>query len=390
MHWLARFFATEAAGGIVLLLAALTALVLANSHNSEAFAHFLHTPLHFSMGESFALEFSLMHFINDGLMALFFLMVGVEIKHEFLEGELRGRNRAALPLIAAVGGVLVPALIYLSFNQGTTAVRGWAIPTATDIAFALGILALFGKRATPSMKMLLMSIAVIDDLIAVIIIALFYTQELQAEYLWRAVFLVFLLLGMARAKVAHFSLYFVVGLLLWYAVYRSGVHATIAGVLLGFCLPLDARTAQGQDLAKSVVRGLHPWVAFGIVPLFALANAAVTLPAAEISAWIAPIPLGIALGLLIGKPVGILGAAFLASKFRIAHLPEGMNWTQALVVSCVAGIGFTMSLFIGILAFTDEISLNAVRLGVLSGSLCSALFAAILAAFFLPVSRARK
>jgi Na+:H+ antiporter, NhaA family len=372
MKFLLRFFATEAAGGIVLLLATALALFIANSALAPSYHHVLETTAGFSIA-SLALNLSLHHWINDGLMAIFFLLVGLEIKREMVEGELASLRKAALPLIAALGGVVAPAMIYVSFTHGTDALRGWAVPCATDIAFSLGVLALLGKRVPIQLKILLMAIAVIDDLIAVLIIAFFYTDSLNMEALQYAGLCVAALLLLNRLRVRFASPYMLVGALLWWFTYHSGVHATIAGVVLGLCIPVKDLDVEGQPIGKSLINGLHPWVAYAIVPLFAFANAGLSLSNLTLDSLTHPITLGVALGLLIGKPLGITLAVFAACKLRIATLPSPLTITHVAALGTIAGIGFTMSLFIGGLAFTDATHHAAMMLGVLTGSLLAAL-----------------
>lgn len=364
MRFLARFLATEAASGIVLMAAAALALLLANSPFAALYA------------AAFSAHATTL-VINDGLMALFFLLIGMEIKREFAEGALSTRARAMLPAIGAAGGVITPALIYWWFNgQDAYAMRGFAIPTATDIAFSLGVLALFGKRVPASLKVFLMAVAVIDDLIAVAIIAVFYTDSLSLLMLALSFGLAIQLFMMNRRGIDNPASYLVIGALLWWCVLKSGVHPTIAGVALGLLMPAAA--------AERIEPRLHPWVAFGIMPLFALANAGVPLFGLRFADLMQPLPLGIALGLFAGKQLGIFGACWMAIRCRLAEKPKGASWPQIYAVCIIAGIGFTMSLFIGDLAFVNPDVKNWMRLGVLSGSLCSAIIGSIVLASRLP------
>ncbi len=372
MKFLLRFFATEASGGILLLLATVLALLVANSELAPDYHALLEFKGGFTLGEE-TLHLSLQHWINDGLMAVFFLLVGLEIKRELVEGELNSRAKAALPVIAAIGGVVAPALMYAWFNSGTEALRGWAIPCATDIAFSLGVLALLGKRVPIQLKILLMAIAVIDDLIAVLIIAFFYTSSLNLEALQYAGVCVAALLALNRLHVRFASPYLAIGLVLWWFVYQSGVHATIAGVVLGLCIPIKPLDVEGQPIGKSIINGLHPWVAYAIVPLFAFANAGLSLSGLSADALVHPVTVGITLGLVIGKPLGITLAVWVALKLKIASLPTPLTLPHVVAIGITAGIGFTMSLFIGGLSFIDKHLHDAVMLGVLSGSLLAAI-----------------
>lgn len=351
-----EFLKAESIGGILLIIATLFALVLVNSPLEDIYHSFLHLHLSISIGDCF-LDKSLLHWINDGLMAIFFLVVGLEVKREIIEGNLSSIKQIALPAIGAIGGMLVPALFYVYFNSGDeVAMRGWAIPTATDIAFALGILSLLGKRVPLSLKIFLMALAIIDDLGAIIIIALFYTSEISilSTYIALAsltVLIIFNLLGYSRK-----SLYFIVGLVLWVSVLKSGVHATLAGVALAFTIPFKAKDLQGQIFSpiKEIEHGLHPWITFFILPLFAFVNAGVDLRVIELNQMTNSVPLGIMAGLFLGKQIGVFGFSFIAIKLKIASLPKGSSWLMLYGVSILTGIGFTMSLFINSLAFTDD------------------------------------
>ncbi len=372
MRFFRYFFALEASAALVLLMASCAALVLANSPFNTTYEALLHWPVTLGAGD-WRLEKTLHHWINDGLMAIFFLLVGLEIKRELLVGELSSRSLAMLPLLAAAGGVIVPALIYLSFNHGTPAMRGWAVPCATDIAFSLGILGLLGKRVPLALKAFLMAVAVIDDLIAVVIIALFYTLDISASALSLALLALAGLVGLNLLKVRILFPYMLLGVFLWLCVLQSGVHATIAGVLLGLCLPIRVKDRRQQPLATALEHKLHPWVAYGVMPIFAFANAGIPLEGLRMQDMEHPVFLGIALGLCFGKQFGILIFSWLAVRLRLAQLPEGVGYAHLYGVGLIAGIGFTMSLFIGALAFPAPELENLVRLGVMLGSLVSAI-----------------
>lgn len=358
---------------MLLFFAALLALMLDNSPLAWLYDSLLTTPVVIQIG-ALVLDKPLLLWINDGLMAAFFLFVGLEIKREILRGQLSSREQVALPGFAAVGGMLVPAAVYLFVVQGQDDLsNGWAIPAATDIAFALGVLALLGDRVPSSLKVFLLALAIIDDLGAIIIIALFYTSDLSTAMLWGASIATAALVGLNRLRVYSIAPYILVGVALWLFVLKSGVHATLAGVVLAFAIPLDAiRRGQRYSPLENMEHWLRPWVAFGIMPIFAFANAGVSLQGFSAQTLLQPLPLGIALGLFLGKQLGIFGAAWLSIRLGFARLPRGANWTHVYGVACLGGIGFTMSLFIGTLAFTDSTQAAGVRLGVLSGSIASA------------------
>lgn len=362
------FVNSSVGGGIVLMAAAVIAMGLANSPWAEDYFHALHV---------YVGGMSVLHWINDALMAVFFLLVGLEIKREVLTGQLSDWSRRALPGFAALGGIVVPALIYVIINQGhPDTLRGWAIPTATDIAFALGVLALLGPRVPMSLKIFLTALAIIDDLAAVIVIAVFYTADLAVAWLLAALAGIAVLFILSRLKVKALGVYLAVGAILWFCVYKSGVHATLAGVATALFIPLHTHKAGTHDDHHSpLVRlehALHKPVSFLIVPIFGLANAGVSLAGFELSALLAPIPLGVAAGLFLGKQLGVFGAAFLAIKLKLARMPENVSWVQLYGVSILTGIGFTMSLFIGMLAFPGHADQqDAVKIGVLLGSLLS-------------------
>ncbi|WP_371398103.1 Na+/H+ antiporter NhaA [Fretibacter rubidus] len=376
------FLKLETSAGFVLMAVAIFALIANNSPLSGFYSSFLSTPVEVQFG-AFEIAKPLLLWINDGLMAIFFFLVGLEIKREVMEGELSSFDKAALPLFAAIGGILVPALIYVYFNIGDPiGVQGWAIPAATDIAFALGVLALVGSRAPVSLKILLLAVAIIDDLAAIIIIALFYTANLSIVALgWAGVGTIGLII-LNRMGVMRITPYALIGLFVWACVLKSGVHATLAGVVTALAIPLRAKDPLASSPLHRAEHGLHIWVAFLILPLFAFANAGVSLSGISIDDVMAPIPLGIALGLFIGKQLGVFGFCVIAVKLGWAKLPSGANWRQMYGIACLTGIGFTMSLFIGTLAFDGDETLNAVRLGVLMGSIASGVLGFVMLRFF--------
>jgi Na+:H+ antiporter, NhaA family len=363
----------EAAGGLALMAAALAALILCNSPLAWLYDWLLQTPVGVRVG-SLALDKPLLHWINDGLMAVFFFLVGLEIKRELLRGELSTIRQAVLPAVAATGGMAVPAAIYVAINAGDPlALRGWAIPSATDIAFSVGVLTLLGDRVPSSLKVFLLALAILDDLGSILIIAAFYTGGLH----WSSLLLAAVgaaILGLLNARgVTRLAPYVLTGVFIWVCVLKSGVHATLAGVVVAVAVPLTSGGPDQPSLLERVEERLHPWVAFGVLPLFALANAGLSLRGLSPAQLLAPVPLGIALGLLAGKPLGIVGATWLAVRSGLARGPEGASWGQIVGVGFLGGIGFTMSLFVGMLAFPDPGHAAQVRLGVLAGSLMSAL-----------------
>ncbi|MFZ6040383.1 Na+/H+ antiporter NhaA [Vibrio natriegens] len=371
------FFKMESAGGILLVIAAAIAMTIANTPLGETYQSFLHT---------YVLGMSVSHWINDGLMAVFFLLIGLEVKRELLEGALKSKETAIFPAIAAVGGMLAPALIYVAFNASDAeAVSGWAIPAATDIAFALGIMALLGKRVPVSLKVFLLALAIIDDLGVVVIIALFYTGDLSTMALLVGFAMTGLLFVLNAKKVTKLTPYMIVGAILWFAVLKSGVHATLAGVVIGFAIPLQGKPGEHSPL-KHMEHTLHPYVAFGILPLFAFANAGISLEGVSLSGLTSMLPLGIALGLLVGKPLGIFTFSWAAVKLGVAKLPEGIGFKHIFAVSVLCGIGFTMSIFISSLAFgnvSPEFDTYA-RLGILMGSTTAAIIGYVLLHLSLP------
>jgi NhaA family Na+:H+ antiporter len=374
-----EFLRLETAGGVLLLGAAALALVFSNSPLSPLYDALLGTPVEVRVGE-LVIAKPLLLWINDGLMAIFFLLVGLEVKREVLEGHLSRPAEVALPAIAAVGGMLVPALIYVALNHGDpVALRGWAIPTATDIAFAFGVLALHGSRVPTALKVFLLTLAILDDLGAVIIIAIFYTTALAPASLLVASIAVLLLFVLNRRRVMNIAAYVVVGLVLWVSVLKSGVHATLAGVVLALFIPI--RTPDGaRSPLRELERDLHPPVAYGILPVFAFGNAGVSLAGVSFASLLEPVPLGIALGLFLGKQVGVLGFSWLAARLGLAALPRGVGWGEFYGVAVLCGIGFTMSLFISGLAFEmgpDGAPPAADRLGILVGSGLSAVMGSL-------------
>jgi NhaA family Na+:H+ antiporter len=374
---LTQFLRTESSGGVLLIIAAILAMIVANSPFSELYLNFLHTEIQVRVA-NIDINKSFSHWINDGLMAVFFLLIGLEVKQELVEGALASRKKSLFPIIAAAGGMLAPALVYLSFNGvNSEAVKGWAIPAATDIAFALGVLSLLGKRVPLNLKIFLLALAIIDDLGVIIIIALFYTAEMSVLSLTLACACISVLWLMHRYNVMSLTPYLIVGALLWVAVLKSGVHATLAGVVIGFAIPMYRQDNKNDvenphSPAKTLARWLHPWTKYYILPLFAFANAGVSLTNIQFSDMTSALPIGVALGLFIGKPLGIFSISWLAVKFKIATLPEGVNFKQIFAVSVLCGIGFTMSMFITSLAFTDPVMADLSRLGILMGSTLAA------------------
>ncbi len=372
---LARFISLEALAGLILVLAAAVALVADNVALLQPYyEHLLSLPVSVKIGDA-GLAKPLLLWINDGLMAVFFLLVGLELKREVLKGHLRSLDQIALPAACAVGGMAVPALVYLaitlSLGDDPRLSQGWAIPAATDIAFALGALAMLGRRAPSGLKIFLLTLATLDDLGAIVIIAIFYTADLSTAALVPAGIALAALAAMNLFGVTRLAPYIVVGIALWVFVLKSGVHATLAGVALGFAIPLERR--DGRKLLEALEDALHPYVTWLILPLFAFANAGVSLKGITAASFLAPLPLAIAAGLLIGKPLGILAAAWGAVRSGLARLPEGLNWMHLTGVAALAGIGFTMSLFIGTLAFAADEHSAGVRIGVIAGSILSAL-----------------
>jgi Na+:H+ antiporter, NhaA family len=378
VHGLQEFFRLEAAGGILLIAAAVLAMVCANSPLSSLYDGFRDMPVQLRVGE-LNLAKPLLLWINDGLMAIFFLLVALEIKREVLSGQLSSRAQLLQPLLCAFAGVAVPAAIYAYINRGDAqALQGWAIPAATDIAFALGILSLLGSRAPVAMKLLLSTIAVLDDLVAIIIIAVFYTSDLSAVALIGAGIAIMVMFVLNRRGVRSLTPYLLLGVVVWVCVLKSGVHATLAGVVTGLMIPhVDKHDAVDDEVEHSPLEhlehALHPWVAYGILPLFAFANAGLALGGVALEDALAPVPLGIALGLVLGKPIGVIAAATFGHVTRLAPFGEGLGFKAIVGLGLLCGIGFTMSLFIASLAFADDGALfDASVLGVLTASVIAA------------------
>jgi NhaA family Na+:H+ antiporter len=385
---LSRFLHIEAVSGVVLLLAAAIALIWANSPAAASYHALWHAPLTFGIGPYVSVQ-SLHFWINDALMAVFFLVVGMEIRREIHEGALASLPLAALPLAAALGGVLVPALIYVALNTDPTTLRGWAVPTATDIAFAVGVLALLGRSIPGNVRVLLLALAIIDDIVAVLIIAVFYSGGLDFSGLLVAGLGIFMVLGLQRIGIGSAWAYVVPGAVLWLGLLQTGAHPTLAGVVLGLMTPVLPVRLRGEAPVTRVQRALHPWVAYAVMPLFALANAGVTLDGVDLASGSAQaVTLGVVLALVLGKPLGVLGASWLAVRLGLCRLPDGVTWSGVGLVGLLAGIGFTMSIFIATLAFDDAQLLGAAKLGVLLASLLAAVLG--LSWGFLQAWRARR
>ena len=376
------FFKLEAASGLVLLFAAILALIISNGQLSDIYFSSLEKYIILGTKE-FGLKLSVLHWINDVLMAIFFFFVSLEIKREFLQGELSNPKQAMLPIIGAVGGMAVPALFYIIINYSdSTTLNGWAIPSATDIAFSLGVLSLLGKRVPISLKVFLTALAIIDDLGAIVIIAFFYSGNIEIKYLILMLVSVILLVGLNKFKVKSFIPFLVVGVFLWDFTHQSGIHATIAGVLLALTIPHNIKNNKESMLLK-LEHGLSPYVAFGIMPIFAFANAGVSLEGLTFKTLLNPVPLGIVLGLFFGKQIGVFVLSYISIKLKFADKPTGSTWTALYAVSILTGIGFTMSLFVGNLAFANNLEyIDGVKIGVLTGSLLSTLFGYFLLLIF--------
>lgn len=368
-----RFLKLESAGGILLLFSAAVAMLLANSPLSSQYNDFLNLPVSLQIG-SFSINKTLIHWINDGFMAVFFVLVGMEVKKELFEGALSSYQQAIFPAIAAVGGMIVPALVYWFIaKQDPTLANGWAIPMATDIAFALGIMALLSKQVPLPLKIFLLALAIIDDLGAIVVIALFFSHELSVQALIFSGISILTLVLLNRFRVSALCAYMVVGTILWASVLKSGVHATLAGVIIGFCIPLKGK--KGERPLHDFEHILAPWSSFVILPLFAFANAGVSFDGIDVSMISSPLLLAIACGLIIGKPVGVFGFSYISVKLGLAKLPDGINFKQIFAVAVLCGIGFTMSMFLASLAFDANAgeSVNTLsRLGILLGSTISA------------------
>lgn len=374
------FLKMEAAGGFILVFCAVIAMIVANSPFAHTYHHILHeTKAVVGIG-GLIVEKDIIHWINDGLMAIFFFLVGLEIKREVLEGMLSTREQIVLPIVAAVGGMAIPGLVYYVLNSGVdggATMAGWAIPTATDIAFAIGVLSILGKRVPISLKVFLLALAIIDDLGAIVIIALFYTDQLNVDTLYWATAFILSLVALNRFGVSKGSLYFLFGIALWVCVLKSGIHATLAGVITAFTIPLHAK-GERRSLLRQLEHDLHSFIAFFVLPVFAFANAGVTLDGVEIAHLTQPVTIGVVLGLLLGKPIGITGFTYIFTKLKLAKLPEGMTMKDVLAVSFLGGIGFTMSIFIATLGFKGEsvqlaMYLKEAKLGILIGSVIAAI-----------------
>ncbi len=364
-----RFFSHDASGGILLMVAAAAAMIVANSGLAPTYEAVLGAKFSILLnGEGLSKPMIL--WINDGLMAIFFFLIGLELKREMMEGKLKNPRDVALPGVAALGGMALPAVVFVFINWSYPAnLSGWAIPAATDIAFALGILALVGSRAPTSLKVFLLTLAILDDLGAIVIIALFYTAELKIDYLYLSIVPLAGLIWLNIKGAHRIAPAILLGAIMWYFVLKSGVHATLAGVVTAFCIPLKDKW--GKSPLHSLEHGLTPYVLYLIIPVFAFANAGVVLKGMTFADLFAPLPLGIAAGLLIGKQVGVFGFTFLMVKSGLARMPHDANWLHIYGLACLAGVGFTMSLFIGGLSYADPAMMNDVRLGVLSGSIVS-------------------
>ena len=376
------FFKLEAASGLVLLFAAILALIISNGQLSDIYFSSLEKYIILGTKE-FGLKLSVLHWINDVLMAIFFFFVSLEIKREFLQGELSNPKQAMLPIIGAVGGMAVPALFYIMINYSdSTTLNGWAIPSATDIAFSLGVLSLLGKRVPISLKVFLTALAIIDDLGAIVIIAFFYSGNIEIKYLILMLVSVILLVGLNKFKVKSFIPFLVVGVFLWDFTHQSGIHATIAGVLLALTIPHNIKNNK-QSMLLKLEHTLSPYVAFGIMPVFAFANAGVSLDGLTFKTLLNPVPLGIVLGLFFGKQIGVFVLSYISIKLKFADKPTGSTWPALYAVSILTGIGFTMSLFVGNLAFANNLEyIDGVKIGVLTGSLLSTLFGYFLLLIF--------
>ena len=368
------FFKLEAASGLVLLFAAIIALIISNSNLSTIYFSTLDKYIFIGI-DKFGLKLSVLHWINDALMAIFFFFVTLEIKREFLQGELSDIKQALLPIIAAVGGMVVPALFYVFVNFGDSeTLNGWAIPSATDIAFSLGVLSLLGKRVPLSLKVFLTALAIIDDLGAIVIIALFYSGDLSIKYLSLMLLAFLILLVINKLNIKKFLPYLVVGIFLWDFTHNSGIHATIAGVLLAMTIP-HRKKEKDFSLLLKVEHAISPYVAFLIMPLFAFANAGVSLEGLSLNSLLDKVPLGIVLGLFVGKQLGVFVFSYISIKLKVAKMPNNSNWYNFYGVGVLTGIGFTMSLFVGNLAFVENMQyMDGVKIGVLTGSLLSTLF----------------
>jgi len=376
------FFKLESSSGLLLLFAAIIALFISNGNYSDDYFQILQKYIIIGT-EKFGLKLTIIHWINDVLMAVFFFVVSLEIKREFLQGELSNPKQAMLPIIGAFGGMLVPALFYIFINFGdSTTLKGWAIPSATDIAFSLGVLSLLGKRVPLSLKVFLTALAIIDDLGAIVIIAFFYSGNVESKYLLLMLAAIIILIALNKFKIRNFLPYLIVGVFLWDFTHQSGVHATISGVLLALTIPHNVKD-QKKSLLLKLEHALSPYVAFGIMPIFAFANAGVSLEGLTFSSLLTPVPLGIVSGLFFGKQIGVFVFSYFSVKLKFADKPNNSSWGAFYAVSILTGIGFTMSLFVGNLAFANNLQyMDGVKIGVLFGSLLSTLFGYFLLLMF--------
>lgn len=373
-----ELFKHDAAGGVLLVIAALIAMIMANTGLNPFYQDLFQTSVVFKFG-AFEVDKPFLLWVNDGLMAVFFFLVGLEVKREILDGHLQSKDQVMLPAVGAVAGIAIPAVVYVFFNfEEPTGINGWAIPAATDIAFALGVYSLFGRSLPITLKLFLLSVAIFDDIGAILIIALFYSAELSTVSLITAAIGMIGLFILNRAGVRSQGLYILIGVVIWAAVLKSGVHATLAGFAVAWFIPLHGKNRSGHAMLPHLEHKLHPWVAFLILPIFAFANAGVQVIGAT-GDLIIPVVIGVMIGLFVGKQIGIFGACWLAVKSGLAKLPEGVTWGQLYGASILCGIGFTMSLFIGSLAFetADPIYLDSVKVGVLAGSILSAILGGI-------------
>lgn len=374
-----QLFKHDAAGGVLLVFAALVAMIMANTGLNGFYNDLFQTPVAVKFG-AFEVNKPFLLWVNDGLMAIFFFLVGLEVKREILDGHLQSRDQVMLPAVGAIAGIAFPAILYVYFNiDEATGINGWAIPAATDIAFALGVYSLFGRSLPITLKLFLLSVAIFDDIGAILIIALFYSAELSTLSLMIAGIGLAILFALNRLGVRSQAMYIIVGVVIWAAVLKSGVHATLAGFAMAWFIPLKGKNRSGHAMLPHLEHKLHPWVAFIILPIFAFANAGVQVIGAT-GDLIMPVVIGVMVGLFVGKQVGIFGACWLAVKAGVAKLPQGVTWSQLYGASILCGIGFTMSLFIGSLAFefSDPIYLDSVKVGVLGGSILSAILGGII------------
>lgn len=372
-----RFLRTEAAGGVLMMLSAALAIVIANSGFSDIYQQLLHTPFTVSYANRI-ISFSIQHFIQDVLMVIFFLLVGLELKREAKEGFLAQKEQIILPLVAAVGGMLFPAIIFTAINYSFPEnLKGWAIPSATDIAFALGVLSLLGRNIPHSLKIFLLAIAIFDDIGAILIIAIFYSTDINMLAFTFALAGVLVLFALNRLKITVLTPYILTGVYLWFCLHYSGIHTTIAGVLVGVSVPMRTKQNDASSPVNKAIHFLHPWVAFAILPVFALSSAGVNLSGVSFSDILNPLPMGIAASLFWGKQIGILLASVIIVRSGISKLPENTTWLHIYAISIIAGIGFTMSLFIGMLAFPEHLQ-DQVKIGVMAGSLLSSAFGIII------------